>query len=325
MHILGIDIAKATFSVSLLAGQQAQHGQFDNNKAGFARLQRWLQKRKAGQLHACMEATGAYWEELALFLHEQGHQVSVVNPKLIKRHAESIMQRNKTDRQDAGTIADYCAKHAPDLWSPPPVANRRLRTLVRHLQTLKEDRTRERNRLQAGISEPAVLQLINAHLAFLDEQITTLEQAIRDHIDQEPDLKTDKELLLSIPGIGDTTAALFLAEVPDISRFADASQLAAYAGLTPGQQQSGSSLQRPGRLVKWGNAHLRAGLYLPALAAQRFNPSIVPLRQRLLARGKSKMTVTVAAMRKLLVLAYGVLKTRKPYNPYHTVNVQLST
>jgi transposase len=284
MHILGIDIAKATFSVTLLAGQQEQHGQFENNGAGFARLQRWLQKRKAEPVHACMEATSAYWEELALFLHEQGHPVSVVNPKLIKRHAESIMQRNKTDRQDARTIADYCAKHAPALWSPPPVANRRLRTMVRHLRTLKEDRTRERNRLKAGISEPAVVQLIEAHLAFLDEQITTLEQAIRDHIDQDPDLKADKELLLSIPGIGDRPPPSSWPRC----RTSPALQMPVNWPPTPVSPPASSSLvlrcSGPGRLVKWGNAHLRAGLYLPALAAQRFNPSIAPLRQRLLAR-----------------------------------------
>src|SRR5690606_249666 len=99
-------------------------------------------------------------------------------------------------------------------------------------------------------------------------------------------------------------------------------QLAAFAGLTPAQQQSGSSVRRPSRLVKWGNAHLRTAFYMPALSAHRFNPLLAALRERLLARGKSKMTVIVACMRKLLHLAYGVLKTRKPFDPYHTVNVQ---
>jgi transposase len=322
MHILGIDIAKASFNVTLLGGQQPFQGKFDNNEDGFSKLRRWLKKRKAKQVHACLEATGQYWEALALFLHKEGQRVSVVNPKLIKRHAQSIMQRNKTDRQDAATIADYCLRQTPDLWSPPPMANRRLRTMVRHLQMLKASRTRETNRLKSNISEPTVQQLIEEHLTFLDQQIAALQQEIADHIDQHPQLKEDKELLTSIPGIADTTAALFLAEVPDVSRFQQASQLAAFAGLTPAQQQSGSSVRRPGRLVKWGNAHLRAAFYMPALSAHRFNPLVAALRTRLLARGKSKMTVVVACMRKLLHLAYGVLKTRKPFDSYHTVNVQ---
>ena len=322
MHTLGIDIAKEKFDVSLLGGRQAVAGQFDNDTAGFERLQRWLQKRQVAQVHACMEATGAWWEEMALFLHEAGYQVSVVNPKLIKRHAESIMQRNKTDRQDAATIADYCLRQTPELWSPPPEANRRLRALVRHLQSLKEDRTRETNRLKAHVSEPAVRELIEQHLRFLDQQIATLQQEITDHIDQHPNLKEDKRLLTSIPDIGDLTAALFLAEIPDVSRFQQAGQLAAFAGLTPAQRQSGSSIRKPARLVKWGNRHLRCGFYMPALSAHRFNPLIADLRERLLRRGKSKMTVVVACMRKLLHLAYGVLKTRQPFDPYHTVNVQ---
>jgi len=224
MHTLGIDIAKEKFDVSLLGGRQAVAGQFDNDTAGFERLQRWLQKRQVAQVHACMEATGAWWEEMALFLHEAGYQVSVVNPKLIKRHAESILQRNKTDRQDAATIADYCLRQTPELWSPPPEANRRLRALVRHLQSLKEDRTRETNRLKAHVSEPAVRELIEQHLRFLDQQIATLQQEITDHIDQHPGLKEDKRLLTSIPDIGDLTAALFLAEIPDVSRFQQAGQ-----------------------------------------------------------------------------------------------------
>lgn len=322
MHILGIDIAKETFDVTLLGGPQPAAGQFDNDAAGFDRLERWLQKRQVEQLHACMEATGAWWEALALCLHETGYQVSVVNPKLIKRHAESTMQRNKTDRQDAATIADYCLRQTPELWSPPPEANRQLRSLVRHLQSLKEDRTRETNRLKAHVSEPAVHDLIEQHLRFLDQQIATLEQRIADHIDYHPGLKEDKALLTSIPGIGDLTAALFLAEVPDVGRFEQAGQLAAFAGLTPGQQQSGTSIRKPARLVKWGNSHLRRGFYMPALSAHRSNPLIADLRERLLQRGKSKMTVVVACMRKLLHLAYGVLKTRLPFDPYHTVNVQ---
>lgn len=322
MHILGIDIAKESFDVTLLGGQQPLRGKFDNDEDGFGRLARWLKKRRVQELHACMEATGHYWEALALFLHEAGYQVSVVNPKLIKRHAQSIMQRNKTDRQDAATIADYCLRQTPELWSPPPVASRRLRTMVRHLQTLKADRTRETNRLKSNIPEPAVRQLIEDHLAFLNQQIAALAQEIADHIDQHPQLKEDQELLTSIPGIGEMTAALFLAEVPDVSRFQQARQVAAFAGLTPGQQQSGTSMHKPARLVKWGNAHLRRGFYMPALSAHRFNPLIADLRERLLQRGKSKMTVVIACMRKLVHLAYGVLKTRKPFDPYHTVNVQ---
>jgi transposase len=316
-HYLGIDISKESFHVALLGGEQTVQGEFANGTEGFGKLGRWLQKKGASHIHACMEATGRYWLELALFLHEQGHLVSVVNPRLIRQHGQATMQRNKTDSQDALNIADYCAKHQPAPWEPPSSAFRKLQALVRHVQALKRDRAREKNRGQSGISSREVLAAIEAHIAFLDQQIVELEQRINDHIDQNPDLKRDRELLLSIPGIGETTAAVFLAEIPDVSLFAQADELAAFVGLTPGQRQSGTSLKAPARLVKWGNPRLRAALYMPALSAHKSNPIVAALRKRLLLRGKTKMTVIVAVMRKLVHLCYGVLKTGKPFDPNH--------
>lgn len=314
---VGIDISKTTFDVALLGGAQTARSQFANDQSGFQKLAGWLQRQGASQVHACLEATGRYWVELALFLHEQGHAISVVNPKLIKKHSEAIMQRNKTDRQDALTIADYCAKQQPDLWTPPTAAYRQLQEMVRHLYTLKGDRTRVSNRRQSGLTSQEVLALLEEQLALLDRQIEQLQARIAQHIDNDPQLKADKELLLTIPGIGQTTAAVFLAEVPDVTLFKSGDQVAAFAGLTPGQQLSGTSLRRPARLVKWGNAHLRTALYMPALSAHRHNPIAAALRERLLQRGKSKMTTVVAVMRKLLILCYGVLKTRKPFDPHH--------
>lgn len=325
MLYLGIDVAKETFDVALLSGPQLYRGHFSNDQSGHVKLGRWLENRCQGQLetiHVCLEASGRYWEEVAQYLVVQGLAVSVVNPKLIKAHGETTMQRNKTDRADALTIADYCAKHQPDLWQPPSPAYQELKEMVRHVQALKDDRQREQNRRQSGVQHDQVLETIDAHLAFLDEQITLLTQRIDDHIDQHEELQRDKALLESIPGVGDVVAATFMAEVPDVSRFDQAGQVAAYAGLTPGQHQSGSSVHRPSKLVKWGNANLRAVLYMPALSAHRWNPLVAALRQRLQDKGKSKMTIIVATMRKLVHLCYGVLKTGKPFDPNHALNFQ---
>ncbi len=321
---LGIDVGKESFTVALLGEGPAHQGHFKNDVAGFERLVRWLKKREGQAVYACMEATNRYWEALAFFLHEQGFEVSVVNPKLIKRHSQTVMQRNKTDRQDALTIADYCRKQQPERWQPPPVAYRELREMVRHVSALKRDRTRALNRQQSGLETAAVLKAVAAQIEFLNQQIADLEQQIVDHIDQDPDLKRDKVLLLSIPGIGDTTAAVFLAEVQDVSRFSQARQLDAYAGLTPGQRESGSSVHGRPHLVKWGNAQLRTAFYMPALSAYRWNPVIASLHQRMQERGKSRMTIVTASMRKLLHLCYGVLKTRKPFDPDHVLLVSFS-
>lgn len=316
-QILGIDIAKESFDVALLDGGQTHQGHFSNDTAGLKKLSRWLKKRRVEQAHICMEATGRYWEEVAYDLHEQGHQVSVVNPKLIKRHAEATMQRNKTDKQDALTIADYCAKQQPGLWTPPPPSFRRLQVMVRHVEALKQDRQRARNRRESSTQAAEVLEAIDGQIAFLDKQIADLETRINEHIDSDPELRRRRDLLLTIPGVGDVVSMTFLSEVPDVNLFSQASQLAAYAGLTPGEHQSGSSVRKKGKLVKWGNTHLRGVLYMPALSAHRWNPIIAALRERLKARNKHGLTIAVALMRKLLHLCYGVLKTGKPFDPNH--------
>jgi transposase len=318
-QILGIDISKKSFDVAFLDKGHTYQGHFSNDHEGLQKLTRWLKKRRAEQVHVCMEATSRYWEEVAYYLHEQGYQVSVVNPKLIKKHAEATMQRNKTDKIDARTIADYCAKHQPAPWTPPPPSVRQLQVLVRHVEALKQDRQRERNRRETSSQAADVVAAIDRHIGFLDEQIVSLEKRINNHIDDHPELKRQRDLLITIPGVGNVVATTFLAEVPDVSRFAQASQLAAFAGLTPGERQSGSSLRGRAKLVKWGNSHLRSVFYMPALSAHRWNPIIAALRERLKAKEKHGLTIVVATMRKLLHLCYGVLKTGKPFNPNHTV------
>lgn len=135
-------------------------------------------------------------------------------------------------------------------------------------------------------------------------------------------MRKQRNLLTSIPGIGDTTAACLIAEVPDVNNFQSASQLAAYAGLTPSQHHSGSSIHRRGRLVKTGNKRFRTALFLPAMAAMRHNPIVQDLVQRMQDKGKNRMTIVGAVMRKLVHLAYGVLKHGKPFDPHYLVNVQ---
>lgn len=323
-QILGIDISKLSFDIAYLDGGHTYQGKFSNDQTGYTKLAKWLKKRRAEKVHACMEATSRYWEEVAYFLYEQGHKVSVVNPKLIKKHAEAIMQRNKTDKQDAMTIADYCAKHDPALWTPPPPSVRELQVLVRHVVALKQDQQRESNRRATSGQAADVVEAIDRHVTFIEEQVADLEQRIDDLIDNNPELKEQYELLCSIPGVGNKIATTFLAEVPNVNWFAQASQLAAYAGLTPGDGQSGTSLRRKGKLVKWGNAHLRSVYYMPALSAHRWNPIIAALRDRLKAKNKHGLTVVVAIMRKMLHLCYGVLKTGKPFDPNHTVYSQIS-
>lgn len=315
MAILGIDISKKKFDATLINDQgQKHHRQFDNNEPGFKHLRRWLKTHKVVELHACMEATNIYWEELAQFLVDQGYQVSVVNPARIKGFAISQLRRNKTDKVDSQVVADFCAALKPTLWRPPSPTQRKLRALVRHQQALHKTLTQQRNRLascQDDQVRTSLLRLIDT----LQAEIQRLEHQIQAFIDQQSELKKQQNLLCSIKGFGSKTATKLLAEMYDLAAYDNAQAAAADAGLTPSQHTSGSSVRRKPKLSKMGKASVRGMLYFPAITALQHNPIIRALKERLEARGKQWKVIVVAAMRKLLHIAYGVLKNETPFDP----------
>lgn len=313
---LGIDISKAKFDVALLLDTgKLRHKVFPNTPAGYKLLSDWLSKHKAERAHACMEATGTYSDALALYLHAAGHTVSVVNPAIIKAFAATEMSRTKTDKADASVIARYCSKHQPPAWSPPPPEISQLQALLRRLDALIEMRQQEVNRMDAAMDASLVKESLTNHISYLDEQIALTQSQIKDHIDRHPGLKQQRDLLGSIPGIGDLTAAKLLAEIVDISQYGSARQVAAFAGLVPRHHQSGTSVRGKPRLSKVGTSRLRKALYFPAIVATQHNPVIKAMSERLRERGKCPMQIIGAAMRKLIHLAYGVLKSGKPFDP----------
>ena len=243
----------------------------------------------------------------------------MVNPARIKAYADSHLRRNKTDKADAQLIAEFCLKQEPPLWSPPPASFRDLQALVRRLEDLQDNLQQEKNRLQSGVSTPTVVADLQAHITYLEGQMAKLLTAIHEHIAQYPALQKQRDLLDSIPGIGALTAAKLLGEIRHISDFDSARQLAAYAGLTPRNQLSGTSVHRKARLSKTGNAHLRRILYMPAISAKRWNPIVKAFCERLEQNGLLPMQAVAAAMRKLRHLAYGVLKTGRPFDPDYLV------
>jgi transposase len=225
------------------------------------------------------------------------------------------MSRTKTDKQDATLIARYCLKHQPAAWTPPPPEISELQALLRRLDALMDMRQQESNRLEAGVPAESVHKSVTDHITYLDEQITHTQALIRDHIDRNPTLRQQRDLLISIPGIGDLTAAKLLSEIIDINHYQNARQVAAFAGLVPRHHQSGTSVRGKPRLCKVGAARLRKALYFPAIVATKHNPAIKAMSQRLSERGKCSMQIIGAAMRKLIHIAFGVLKSGKPFDP----------
>lgn len=312
--VLGIDIAKAKFVAALLRPDgQVRHKSCANTFAGFAELAAWLTRQQVTQVHATLEATGTYGDALATWLYDAGHVVSVVNPAIIHAYARTQLARSKTDRLDADLIARFTATQQPPAWTPPAPEIRQLQALVRRLDALQGMRTQELNRLAAGPTVADVRASIEAVVAHLEAQIAQVQQLIRDHLDRYPGLRAQRDLLVTIPGIGEATAAILIADLFD-KRYSSARQAAAFAGLVPRLMESGT-LRGRSRLSKIGPGRLRKALYFPAVAALRWNPTIRAVRARLHAAGKPPMVIVGAAMRKLIHLAYGVLKSGRAYEP----------
>jgi transposase len=313
--VLGIDIAKSSFDVVLLLAGKQFHRSFANRAEGFEQLSLWLQRQGVERVHACLEATGRYGEALAQSLYERKHLVSVINPAQIRDYARSKLTRNKTDKLDARIIALFCLKEQPALWTPMVPEVQELQALVRHLEALQDMRTQENNRLKSVNPSVVVQTMLEAHLQFLEQQIQDVQKRIEEHIHRHPGLKQQQDLLLSIPGIGKKTAAKLLGE--NIQSFSDGRHLAAFAGLNPSQSSSGSSVRKRTKLSQIGRSGLRKALYFPAISAMRFNPLIRTFCDRLADKHKQGMIIIAAAMRKLLCLALGVLKSGQPFDPHY--------
>jgi transposase len=309
--ILGIDVSKKKLDVALIFNGRTLKKKFDNSPKDFRLLQGWLMSLHIERVHACLESTGTYGEAVAEFLHEKGHRVSVVNPLRVKGYANTDLKRNKTDPADALLIADFCLVKNPDEWHPMPPEVKQLQALTRRIEALDQMLIAEKNRLD--VAPKAVRTSVKRMIRTLETEIKNVHRLIKEHIDNHPDMKQQNNLLLTIPGIGQKTSQLLLGEV-EFRRFNSARAVAAQAGLTPRKDQSGTSLNRS-RLSKVGNGRIRKALYFPAIVAVQYNETIKQFASRLSQNGKTPMEVICAAMRKLLHIAFGVLKHNRPFDP----------
>jgi transposase len=319
MIAVGIDMAKAKFDAVLWqAGttgnkrRNVKHKLFENNEAGFKALQQWLATQPKAELHLCMEATNSYGVALAYFMTRQGYQVSVVNPSQIKAFAESDLKRNKTDKLDASTIAEFCYQKAPRPWQPASEKAQEFQALYRRWETLKDIAAQEKNRLDSE-RDGLVCSSLESHIAYLNEQLEALECALDSHLQSDPVLDQQHTLLESIPGIGKVTSYCLLAEVP-FAVFSHVNELVAFAGLNPKVHTSGKFQGRT-KISKMGSARLRKALYFPAITACQHNPLVQPLVQRLEQENRCSLFILCAVMRKLLHFAFGVIKSGKPFDP----------
>ena len=313
---IGIDVSKKEIAVALLQDKKFSKHIFSNDYSGFKKLLHWLKQNNAGKVKACMEATGIYGSKLADFLYENEHEVYVVNPLCIHAFAKSKLSKNKTDEADAAIIAEYITKMEAKPYKPSKKSSHELKYLYRCLEDLKLQHTQVNNHLESkAILPKTVVKTWKKLGKDVEQQIKNIETAIESLIKSDDDLNQNYENLQTIPGISRTTATAILAETPDISEFTNARQFAAFAGLTPKQRQSGTSVKGKTRLSKLGSTKLRRAIFFPAIVAKKHNPIIKEFCLNLKKRSKNKMVIVGAAMRKLMHIIYAILKHKTVFNP----------
>jgi transposase len=308
-------VSKESLDVSCTRSQQKQSRAFENGLDGWKLMLAWFKVMGGRRVHACMEATGRHSLGVALALHDAGHVVSVVNPAQIRDFARTKLGRNKTDKVDAVLIREYAELFKPGPWAPPSPAMRRLCELQTVRTGIVNSRAEWKNRIGSGLGDNIATSLVVATIEHFTAQIEAVDRAIRETINQDEELRRRRNLLLSVVGVGETLAASLLVEMPEPKVLRRSGEMVAYAGLNPSHHRSGTSIDRPTRISKVGNATLRSSLYMPALSAMRYNPAIIALVARLKNAGRLKpKQIVVAAMRKLLVICFGVLKTGKVFD-----------
>lgn len=311
---LGLDVSKLTIDVCVLGlGGKPLKNKFANNPAGFSQLLSWLGDIDKQAVHACLEPTGIYSKQLASFLWHQKFKVSQVNSYAVQCHGRSKNFRSKTDRIDAFLLADFCLRQDPPAWNPPPAVHSDLKELQHRLVCLDEQIRQEENRLET-VSLALVREDIEENLGRLYVRRKKLALAAKALVQSDEQLHRQFKNVKSIVGLGDKTTIRLLAMI-QFNMFEDGRQVGAYAGLTPRDFESGTSVHKKARISRIGNAELRSALYFPAMCAIKNNPQFREFAERLKAKNKPPKVIICAVMRKLLVLAATLIRNDQLYDP----------
>ena len=309
----GIDVSAKELVVVLRRNGKAEpERSFPNTPTGHKELKRYV-TRAADRVRIALESTGLYGLDLALYLEADSRlEVMLANPRAVKDFAKALLERSKSDPLDAWILAEYAARMPFRAWQPPSSAALALTALARRIHALTETATREKNRLHAlSVTDTSLKILVTElkrSLQWIERSQARLTREARKVVAGDGLLERRFQLLLSLPGVRETSALQLLGELALLPAEADVRQWVAYAGLDPCECSSGSSLRKRPRISKVGNRHLRRALYMPALTAAHRDRALAAYYAALQQRGKCKMVALVAVMRKLLHAAFGMFK-----------------
>ena len=331
VYWIGIDVAKKSFDAALV--RPGQHfpetplrtvpGEtFSRDPQGVEKLLAWMREQlkeapEAPTVRVVMEATGVYSVELTAWLCEQCAMLApaIVNPERTAAFIKSMGLRNKTDRLDARALAFYGAERKPAPYEPLTPEHRQLRELSRYRDALVAEKVAEGNREEQQPQAKLVRTLQARREQQRKRDIKKVEAEMARLIENTPQLKQDYELLITVPGVAFITAAVILAEMGDLRRFARARQATAFAGVTPRQATSGTSVNGQPHMCKKGNPRVRQALYMAAMSAVRSKTQLRVMYDNLLKQGKLPMVALGAIMRKLITIMRAMLLSNTTFDP----------
>jgi len=327
----GLDVSAREISVARLRSKEKTPtvASFANNASGHKALLAYL-LQGTERVRVCLEASGNYSLDLALALHAHRQvEVSVVNPRRARRFAESLGERSKTDPVDARVLCEYAARMPWVTWRPPTARALRLRAITRAIESLGVMHTQEKNRehaLKASQALPSlVIREMRRHQRYLENRMEQLRRAARRLIVKDPGLDRRFRLMVTVPGVAETSALQILGELVVLPDGLDARQWVAFSGLDPSQFTSGTSVEKKPRISRGGSRHLRRALYMPALVALRREPHLRAFYQRLVSRGKARLQAVVAVMRKLLHALFAMFRSNQTYDGSKLCSLELAT
>lgn len=297
---LGIDISSKRLDCYWL--HTNKHQSFENNPSGIARLVAKIKKETPQWL--VFEPTGGYEIDLALQLAQERIQFSMVQPHRLRSFAKSCGKLAKTDKLDAKLMATYGKTMEPKKTILGTKAQQELSSFVTRRRQLVDFLSMERQRLEQWLS-PIMKKNIEEHCDYLKEQILVFEHQIQDCINQDTTLQQVSEALQNVRGVGPTSAAVLLADLPELGHIGS-KEIAALVGVAPFNVESGNSKRKSS--IRGGRLSVRCMLYMMALVAIRYNPVIREFYQRLREQKKPAKVAIVASMRKLLIILNAIAR-----------------
>lgn len=332
-QVLGVDVDQKNLVVTLgklvedLSIELYAHRVFANNKKGFSSLLKWTASLTDRSLpfQIVMEATGVYHQKFAYFLDEKGHDLSVVLPNKISNYMRTLDIRTITDKSCSQAIARFGLERKLDCWKRPKEVYKRLQQLTRERDQVTEERTMVKNQLHAENAEAEPnknsLRRLKTRIKLLDKQEAEIKKELNGYLKRDDTLAQQVKRITTIPGVGELTAMVVLAETNGFELIRNKKQLVSYGGLDIKEKLSGTSVKGKPRISKQGNKYLRKAMYFPAMTAVKHNQVHNALYGRIVGRTGIKMKGLVAVQRKLLELIYTIYKNKTVFDPQYENSV----